>query len=149
MNSDDIEKVLCNDVYTYPVFAGCFPSDALRDQTPVDYPSAYVFNYDPSDEPGTHWVATYFAPDGRGEYFDSYGIAPLIPEFHTFLDENTHSWRINRRTLQGPGSHVCGHYCVFYLLHRCRERSMDSIVSLFDDCTKNNDEYVYRIVQSL
>jgi hypothetical protein len=148
MNVVDIETILCNDAYVCPIFAGCFSSDALCDVT-VDYPSAYVWNYDPSHEPGTHWVAVFITEDGKGEYFDSYGLAPLISEFSTFLNDNTLSWRINGRTLQGPTSHVCGHYCIFYLLHRCRGRSMDSIVAMFGDNTDKNDDSVERFVQSL
>ena len=149
MNTDDIENILCSDIYTRPLFAGCFPSDAIDKLGQVDHPSAYVFNYDPGHEPGTHWVAIYFSQEGKGEYLDSYGIPPLIPGFYTFLEKNTVSWRFNDRTLQGPHSRVCGHYCVFYMLYRCRGRSMDSVVAMFDDDTNDNDDFVYRFISNL
>lgn len=94
-------------------------------------------------------VAIYFSQEGKGEYLDSYGIPPLIPGFYTFLEKNTVSWRFNDRTLQGPHSRVCGHYCVFYMLYRCRGRSMDSVVAMFDDDTNDNDDFVYRFISNL
>jgi hypothetical protein len=35
-------------------------------------------------------------------------------------------------TLQEQGSTVCGHHCIFYLVHRCAEHSMTDITRLLE-----------------
>ena len=74
MNTDEIEKAICQDPSAEAIFGGVY----ARDQLPksVKYPTAMVWNTDPADQPGEHWVATYFNEDGMGEYFDSYGLEP-------------------------------------------------------------------------
>jgi hypothetical protein len=56
-----------------PRFMGVFASDELP-RNPVG--SALICNYDPSDRPGSHWVAMDFRGRGRADYFDSFGKAP-------------------------------------------------------------------------
>ena len=149
MNTDEIASILSNDAYVGPVFGGCVSSDMLCEMVPARYPCAYVCNYDPSDRPGTHWVAVYLTEDRRGEFFDSYGMVPMLPVFVDFLRRNTTSWTVNSRQLQGLTSTVCGQYCVFYLLHRCRGWKMDVIVNLFEKDTRENDEAVFEFVQNM
>ena len=42
----------------------------------IRFPSAYVFNLDPSYKPGVHWVAVYIDRECLPEYFDSFGCPP-------------------------------------------------------------------------
>ena len=53
------------------------------------FSSAYVINSDPSSEPGEHWIAVYFHKRGRGEYFDSYGLAPAFVGLESYMDTYT------------------------------------------------------------
>ncbi|KAK3704916.1 hypothetical protein QZH41_005383, partial [Actinostola sp. cb2023] len=57
-----------------PAFLGVFPADRL----PTTHRSGtgLIVNTDPSDRPGTHWVAMYWDNEGRAEFFDSYGQTP-------------------------------------------------------------------------
>ena len=60
MNTVALDHILRTDVYVRDVFGGVYASDKLPVQ--VDkYPKAYVVNVDPSDRPGSHWVAFYFS----------------------------------------------------------------------------------------
>ena len=65
------------------------------------YPKAYVVNVDPSDRPGSHWVAFYFSSSEKAEFFDSLGQNPEIyaTSFVEFLNGNCSQWTFNNRTL--------------------------------------------------
>lgn len=43
-------------------------------------PAALIFNTDPHNENGSHWVAIYIDQNGLGMHFDSYGLLPIIPQ---------------------------------------------------------------------
>ena len=58
------------------------------------FPSAYVFNLDPSYKPGSHWVAVYIDRKGRPEYFDSFGRPPPR-KIKDFLYTCAESWKYN------------------------------------------------------
>ena len=54
-------------------------------------------------------------------YFDSYGLAPAFVGLESYMDTYfLAGWIYNRKTLQALFSNVCGHYCVYYILFRCR-----------------------------
>ena len=79
MNTLQIERLLRNE----KIFKIVCAFDQL--EKPV-FPSAYVINSDPSNEPRKHWIAVYFDKRGRGEYFDSYGLAPAFVSFESYMD---------------------------------------------------------------
>ncbi len=54
-----------NDPVTSKMFCGVFPSNKLP-QTVIKYPCRFVANTNPSDKPGTHWVAFYFLTEEKG-----------------------------------------------------------------------------------
>jgi len=117
MNTRQIDSILRSDPYAESVFRGVF----ARDKSPqkVGWPAALVWNLDTSKSPGSHWVALYINPHGRGYYFDSYGLPPLYKKFENLLNRNCLWWNFNRATLQAPFSTVCGQYCVYFLLCMC------------------------------
>ena len=92
-------------------------------------PSSYICNLDPSTMPGSHWVCLYFPPKGLPEYFDSFGFPPLEP-FELFLGK---SYRFNPCFIQYPLSTVCGQYCIYFLWQRSLNKSMNIILSQFDE----------------
>jgi hypothetical protein len=57
------------------VLTDVLPSDCLPLETRKT-PRGYILNTDPSDKPGSHWVAMYLTEDGEREFWDSYGQAP-------------------------------------------------------------------------
>ena len=86
----------------------------------------------------------YFDGGGRAEFFDSYGKSPEYynEQFVTCLQRNSVVQSYNSEKLQNDSSNVCGQYCLFYLIHRLRNRSMYSILKLFENIDFN-DQYVY------
>ena len=138
MDSLEIVRILKQDRFTKHYFRGVFACDQLPTRY-VPRPSAFVVNTDPSNKPGQHWVAIYITQNGEGEYFDSYGQKPTLPQLKSFLKENASLINFNRQPLQGPLSAVCGQYTIFFLLHRCRGSSMRNITHLFSSDKMDND----------
>ena len=143
MNTKKIITICKTDAKIAPVFSGVFPSDCLPKS--VFYPTAFVLNTDPKSKPGTHWVSIYIDGEGRGDYFDSYGKEPPI-SFKRFLDKNCIQWQYNNRQLQAPLTSVCGQYCILFLHLRCRNVSMQSILSQFGIDLVKNDRCVINFI---
>ena len=143
MNALQIERLLENE----KIFKKICAFDQL--EKPV-FPSAYVINSNPSNEPREHWIAVYFDQRCRGEYFDSYGLAPAFVGLESYMDTYSLSgWIYNRKTLQALFSNVCGHYCVFYILFRWRSVPLHTIVSDFTSNLTENDRSISRFIREL
>ena len=139
MNGSSIEKALdrCR-----PTFRGVYSIDTL----PTNGRGLMVVNTDPSDRPGTHWIAIYVDSEGiRGEYFDSLGREPHAI-FRRYLQKNCEDWIYNERQIQSVASRFCGHYCVYYCTLRCHGVDLRRIVSHFTDDTGFNDVLVHDFV---
>ncbi len=137
MNTDQLDRILRKDPYTGPWFKGIYARDRLPKPTA---PAVYMFNTDPSHKPGEHWLGVYVGLDGV-EFFDSFGREPTGP-FATFM-KKCGPYVYNPVWLQGPWTAVCGQYCLYYLLKRCRGFSMDAIVKQFGSNLEENDRFVY------
>ena len=84
-----------------------------------------VFNTDPHDEPGEHWVAVFIDVDKKFVfYFNSTG-EPVIPEIKVFIDrviEQAEKKRIKMRFIQNhPKEHQktqteCGIYVLYMII---------------------------------
>ena len=124
MNSTAIEKILRSDNRTRNVFGGVYASDRLPEKVDM-YPKAYVANVDKSNKPGSHWIAFCFDSPSHVEFFDSLGQSPEpFPfSFVSFLSNNCSKWSSNERILQSPFSSVCGHFCIYYIFYRCRNKT--------------------------
>lgn len=147
MNTAQITQILQTDPWTRDVFQGVYPRDQLP-RTISKYPSAYVCNTQPHTDEGEHWIAIYLDEHGQGEYFDSYGLPPLHRTFVNYLKKHCTSWIFNNKQLQALTSHVCGQYCIFYVLHRCRGLSMQTIVHMFGKNVQDNDVLVHEFVHA-
>ena len=122
-----------------PHFLGVFPADRLP--TVFSRPAGLIVNSDRSREPGTHWLAMYFGDDEQDEFFDSYGQLP--PAYQASWTARLRpGYRHNTRTLQGPRTTVCGHYCYYYLAQRFRGKSLGAIVNTFPGPPALNDRLV-------
>lgn len=147
METKDIVRVLDSDKFTKwmvcDVYDGVHAADQLH--VPTSRPAAMVINTDPSWKPGRHWVAVYVPVRGPWEYFDSYGEKPNVSFIRQFLKNRSVVY--NSKSLQSPASDVCGHYCIYYLVHRSRGHPMDVIVDRFGKDAERNDEDVYDFVR--
>ncbi len=144
MDTRQIASILHSCAATRRVFNGVFPVDRINSRGP----GLYVCNTDPSQQPGEHWVVMAISQNGRGEYFDSFGLPPQKEEFSQFLKKNTSTWTYNNQCIQHPLSTVCGHYCVLYALNYAKGRSMEYLLSKFDTNLLENDSVVHEYVNS-
>ena len=146
MNTAEIHNALTSDPRVSPQFVGVFACDTLP--RAVNVPAAIVVNTHPASKAGEHWIAMYIAADGSAEYVDSYGRPPVKNEFVKFLEKNSHSYDWNDKKLQAPLTSVCGQYCIFYILCRCRDIPMRDIMECFTDDRVQNDELVCAFVNT-
>lgn len=145
MYASEIRCKLESDNRVQPRFRGVFPADRLPLRI-HRYPACLVVNTDTSRGPGKHWVAFYFDSHKTGEFWDSFGHPPehYHISFHTFLLRNSRRRKVNQNRLQNNYSDVCGHYCIYFLAHRCVGYSMNQILSRFTLNTLRNDVIVRR-----
>ena len=78
------------------------------------------------------------------EFMDPLGEKPnhYSGHFKTFLQNNSSSYVYNKHVLQSSWSSVCGQYCLFYALHRCRNIPMSTITNMFTNDKEWNDMLV-------
>jgi hypothetical protein len=125
MNTLEIDHVLKKT----PNYQTRFQRSIRQKQTThkLSEPSALIGNTDPHDRPGTHWVALCIDANSRGEYDDPTGRPPFLRAYVNFMNKHCTSWTYNAIRVQEEGSTVCGHHCIFYLIHRCAGKSMSDV----------------------
>ena len=129
MNSYELEQSLSK----YPVTV----CSADRIQRRKD--RFVISNTDTSGGSGKHWVVLYFPERGPYEFFDSLGNSPEYygVGFETFLDKK---YLMCTTQLQQSTSNVCGLYCVYYVLKRCKGNTLRDIVKEFNALNKNEND---------
>jgi hypothetical protein len=136
MNTREINAILGKECAS---FLGTFPANHI----PVGRGWS-VINLDESDKPGSHWTVV-----GPCEFFDSYGISPLSHYILTHLKKRCKKkWWYNNISLQSYNSKVCGHYCIYYILLRCKGVTPDAIIKTLTNSSQP-DRLVYTFVQQL
>jgi len=80
----------------------------------------FVYNMDPSNKGGSHWVASFTdIPAHRSYYFDSYGmkVLPQVARFMRALTLQDPKMRLlyNARRFQFRESE-CGMYCIYFII---------------------------------
>jgi hypothetical protein len=139
MISLHLEEAMLCDKFTIPLFRGVFAADNLP--RIVQNPCVLIANTDPINKSGSHWISIHIDEFGRGEFFDSYGIPPIVKTHHEFLSRQCTTWTYNEVQLQSPISDVCGEYAALFLAHRARGLSMQEFLWFFQNRTcDENDE---------
>ena len=141
MNTNQIHQVLSKLIPKRVNFLGVFAQNQIPlIDSSFSFPLCFVSNTHPSSKPGEHWVAFYYDSPSSLEFFDSYGLHPSIYGF------NHKPLRMNHHSLQSIDSDVCGQYCIFYLYHRSRGKSLSQIFHSFSSDQAWNDNSVARFV---
>ena len=124
-------------------FLGCYAEDQLSNITFTSFPCFIIVNIDSSNLPGSHWISIRF--DRKSiEIFDPAGFEifnwPRIPcTLLNFIHKLTVSRQITLSSrLQSTNSHLCGFYCIFYILYR-NHHTMSQLSSLFTTNLSSND----------
>ena len=113
-----------------------------------------VFNTDPSDKPGKHWVSMFIDLSGNPDqwevnYFDSYGRAKVAPEIRNLIKnlKTQHPSMIVRMNCSDDFCTAmvnhqklnteCGVYSINFIVERLHGRSWKDMVTdnLYDDAT--------------
>lgn len=96
-----------------------------------------IFNLDPHDKPGSHWVAMFCCMNRCGiHYWDSYGMEPTneVTRLMTRMKEHCESMgktmeiKINNIRHQYKNSE-CGVYCLHFIIQLLKGRSFESIIN--------------------
>lgn len=112
---------------------------------------AIIVNTEPNpNKEGEHWVSIYsdaHSPDGLMDYFDPLGLPPRRQNFYHFFNRQERAWQYNKHCLQFPLSSVCGYYCLYFLLQRCRGTDMNTIGLQFGGSSRiENDAKVQNFI---
>ena len=144
MNTSSLQCILRCDPILSKSVVGIFASDELP-KLLNSFPVSFIVNTDKRMDPGRHWVAFYISSRTEGEFFDSYGNSPSYysNEFEKFFDRHGLKMTYNQKRLQGYDSIVCGQYCIYYLMQRCRGIDMKCVVKPFTQNYANNDHFIY------
>lgn len=128
----------------YRGFLGAWPCDRIPDIGPKQ---GVVVNTDTSDKPGTHWIAIYRPIHGPVEYFDSFGLPPLVPETINYMNKIApRGWTYSISTVQHEIADSCGHHCVNFLKHRLLDLPMSHILAHLSPDRLKNDYIVKRSI---
>jgi hypothetical protein len=117
---------------------GVFPCDKIP-LKPLS-PCGFIVNTDPSNRPGSHWIAIFIQNDNNIEYFDSYGRKPtgLILKW---FKKHKKRW-INSQRIQGSFSSVCGHYSIYFLVKRWKGCLPNQVLKPFNKDFEENDQMI-------
>lgn len=146
MDSGQIRSILSTDRFAKRYFKGVFPRDYLSSFRPVKGQSLYVLNTAVSGRKGTHWIALYFSGQGgECEFFYPLGLKPeLYSDIYRFIKLNSNSTRHNWKMLQHPASQTCGLYVVYFCLQKGRGRSLNRILSLFNNSNQSGNDFLIK-----
>jgi hypothetical protein len=151
MNTVQIFKVLLSDIYVRRAsIVRVLAHDQLPNHIALTKTAAFVVNTDPSDQPGSHWVALYYNGLGQFEYFDSFGLPVLHGDILSFVERNSNKPLVyNTRTLQDVLSNTCALYAIYFLLIKVRGGTMRRVLLPFGAGHRQriNDRIIYRLVK--
>lgn len=150
MNGKEIETLAKKHPSIAAKFRGVFSSNTLPEPSTDGF---YIANLDPDTEAGTHWIAMDVrSGKEKSIYFDSYGYPPCQRAFLHFLPVD---YVHNNKRLQHLLSTACGQWCLYFLLRRAQNWSLNDIVKPFLDQGKShcrsiiNDHVVNHKVEKL
>lgn len=120
MNEVEIRRI----TMTHPLLKSSFEDVLSIDEVrqPSKTPASFIYNTDPADKPGEHWVAVYYTRQGQFWYFDSLAQPPPT-EFIIMYSPLIH-WTM---PVQSVFSNVCGQYCIYFLYLCARGLSWNQV----------------------
>ena len=141
LHTGEIE-CLARRVCLFPVkWLGVFARDELPNLLHLARPFALVFNTDPHDKPGQHWLAIYGPRDGPLELFDWFGMHPSYYGLSI-------SFIYSDSSFQSLTTDLCGNYTIYFICLRSRNISFNKIVSFLNSIS-DPDSHIKHYVFSL
>lgn len=143
MNTHEINQILRK----LKPFVGTFACDSCP--SVKKRPAGLVINTDPTNEKGEHWVALWLLENGTGEYFDSFGFPPLVPEIQTYINmECPQGFKYNNKTLQHPMTNTCGPFSIAFIIAKTEGEEFGFFISKFSFDLEKNEDLLTRTLQT-
>ena len=146
MNTLQIERLLKKDLKSKTIFKKVCALDQLEKPT---FPSAYVINWTRVvnlENIGLRFILTSMVEENISTVMDYPYIGwPQVLHGSLLLM----GWIYNRKTLQAYFSSFCGHYCLCFILFRCRGVPLHAIVSDFMSKLTENDHSTSRFIRDV
>ena len=123
-----------------PRFNGVYSRNNLLDKIKK---AVYVINLDEYENTGTYWIAL-FVKTKEATYFDSFGIEHIPNVINKFIGNRNIKSNIFR--LQAYDSVMCGYYCIEFINHMLKGKTLLDYTNLFSpNDFKKNDQVIKRI----
>ena len=134
---------------TKKVFKGiCARNIATRPPQKIkSLPSAYIHNTGYLLE-GIHWVLIIYTKHCT-LFIDTFGRPPKSVFLEASVKRGFKPVLYNTKPLQRRGSQVCGHYCIYFLVHLLENWSITEINRRFTKNHRKNDLLVFNFVKKL
>ena len=132
-----------------PNFIGCFAENELENMIITSFPCFLVVNIDHDQLPGSHWIALNINRT-RIEIWDSLGFRLLDwPRIPCTLLKFLHKIVVTRRVIvsrrmQSSSSHLCGFYCIFFIIYR-QILSFTELTQYFTSNLVSNDRKLIKL----
>ena len=133
MDSQQLRRCIAEDPLTRYYTGGVLASDELPSELQPLRKRIFIINTEPASQPGAHWLAVYLPPNQPLEFFDAMGDVPpqSVIQFLRTQDQNSTGYYYQTLPLQSENAVTCGHFCLYYLVHRVRGLSMSTIIQDF------------------
>lgn len=118
LDNRQLERILKTDKCTRSKFIGIFSIDTLPKK--IKYPSCFIFNTDPQNLPGEHWIAVDIDKHGECVFFDPLGFNPKFYGLDSYMKSISTKFTFNTSKVQPFNSRKCGYYSFLFLLFKCR-----------------------------
>lgn len=147
MNTIELHKILSSILKNEKCFAGVFPKDRIKITKRNNF--GIIINTDVSTGRGKHWVS-FFVKNGKGLYFDSFGLPPYDNDIKKFIFKICKkNYIYNKKRLQSLSSKTCGVYSMLFLIWCCKGKKMKSFLNLFSNIPVLNDIVVNRFFKAI
>lgn len=149
MNGYQIATFLTLDDKTSKCFQGFVMQDSMKLPLKSDKSSSLVIlNTDTESGRGEHWCVIFLESNiCNFEFFDPFGFTPSFYGVSHLFYEFDNNILYSKKCVQSPFSNVCGAHCLFYAYNRCRGKSMEEILSIYDWNLDKNDFMVSNFVR--
>jgi len=111
-------------------FIGVFSADGLS-HVPKKKNFCLIFNDDPSNLPGNHFLSLFVTP-GKVHYFDSFGDRPIQKDISEFIRKTNRKCVKHCITIQHRSSNFCGYFALSFLLWMTKRRKINDYYKMFN-----------------
>ena len=140
------------DMYTNQIsilranFLGVFSADRMPQKMLPG--QTFIVNCCPSNRAGIHWVAIFKRSASVYEFFDSTGSRP--DQYKDLqMPKSCKTILFRHKRIQALDSETCGHYCIFFVYCKARNKSFKSMDSFFSRSLRENDENICIFLSSI